>query len=82
MGIFISITCDEKQISPDVARQLAATCPVDIFAVDADDNGTERLIIKADQVDECTLCQLCLKLVAPEAIVIRKLYLEPQPKTA
>ncbi len=73
MGIFINITCDQRRIDPDMAHQLVATCPVDIFAINADQTG-ERLTIKPDQVDECTLCELCLKLVPAGALVIHKRY--------
>ena len=73
MGVFINITCDEWLIEPDVASKLIATCPVDIFDRATDKHG-ERLFIKPDQVDECTLCGLCLKLAPAGALVIHKLY--------
>ena len=69
MGVFINITCDQSKITPDVTRKLVTTCPVDIFDV-----GDEGLVIKPDQVDECTLCGLCLKLAPAGALVIHKLY--------
>jgi len=54
MAIFINITHDERAISPDIARKLAATCPVDILAVQEPE---ARLVIGAEQLDECTLCE-------------------------
>ena len=71
MAIFINIACDEQAITPDAARKLAATCPVDIFAVQEPE---ARLIIRDEQLDECTLCELCLNLAPSGALTIHKLY--------
>lgn len=69
MGVFIDITFDENQIRPDVAQSLADACPVDIFDLDG-----ERLMVKPQEVDECTLCELCLKIAPADALIIHKLY--------
>jgi len=74
MGIFINIIYNTDQIEPALARQLTATCPVDIFAVDSG----ERLTVQQDEVDECTLCGLCLKLAPAGALTIQKLYKDEQ----
>jgi NAD-dependent dihydropyrimidine dehydrogenase PreA subunit len=74
MGVFINIIFNADQIEPAMARQLAATCPVDIFAVDGDDH----LRIQQDEVDECTLCGLCLKIAPAGALTIQKLYKDEQ----
>lgn len=72
-GVFIKITVDKNQVTPDVARSLVSICPVDIFGVD-----DERLSVKPDQVDECTLCELCLAMAPAGALVIHKLYKNEQ----
>jgi NAD-dependent dihydropyrimidine dehydrogenase PreA subunit len=72
-GVFITISVDESRIKPDVARSLVSICPVDIFGLDG-----ERLIVKPDQVDECTLCELCLMTAPAGALVIHKRYKDEQ----
>ena len=74
MGVFINIIYDTDQIEPAMARRLTATCPVDIFAVDSG----EHLVIQQDEVDECTLCGLCLKIAPAGALTIQKLYKDEQ----
>ena len=69
MGIFIQIAIAQENLSPALSLQVAGVCPVDIFAVE---DG--RLVIKPDEEDECTLCELCLKAAPPEAIRIYKTY--------
>jgi NAD-dependent dihydropyrimidine dehydrogenase PreA subunit len=67
--MFLDIVFDEERITPDVARALASACPVDIFG--ANDRG---LVVHPEEVDECTLCELCLTIAPAGALVIRKLY--------
>jgi NAD-dependent dihydropyrimidine dehydrogenase PreA subunit len=69
MGTFIEIKLDPGPFSPEQARLLASACPVDIYAVVGG-----RPMVRPDEVDECTLCELCLDLAPPGAIVIQKLY--------
>lgn len=69
MGVFIEIVVDEAQIGPDLARRLVAACPVDIFAL-----AGERLVVRPEAEDECTLCELCLTPAPAGAIVIHKRY--------
>ncbi|MEP7355950.1 MAG: hypothetical protein ABI847_01765 [Anaerolineales bacterium] len=73
MGVFIDILLDPHPFSPEEARRLVSACPVDIFALEAD-----RPVVRPDEVDECTLCELCLDLAAPGAIVIQKRYKDQQ----
>lgn len=73
MSVFINITFDENQIAPDVAQSLASACPVDIFGL-----NSEHLIVNPEEVDECTLCELCLKIAPAGALVIHKLYKDEQ----
>jgi NAD-dependent dihydropyrimidine dehydrogenase PreA subunit len=72
-GVFIRITVDERRIDGAAAHALAAVCPVDIFSAEG-----ERVMIKPEQVDECTLCELCLTRVPAGALIIRKLYKDEQ----
>jgi NAD-dependent dihydropyrimidine dehydrogenase PreA subunit len=69
MGTFIRIDVDGAHISPSLGRALVELCPVDIYALEG-----ERLSVRPDEEDECTLCELCLKAAPAGAIVIHKLY--------
>ena len=71
MALFIAV-----DIAPELARdsasakRLAEVCPVDIFKV----GSTGRLEIVEKNLDECTLCDLCLEAAPPGAVKIKKLY--------
>jgi len=71
MSLFI-----EPRIDPALAadlesvKKLVEVCPVDIFA--AGDNSSLE-IVEAN-VDECTLCELCLAVGEPGQVRILKLY--------
>jgi NAD-dependent dihydropyrimidine dehydrogenase PreA subunit len=71
-GIFIDV-----RVSADVARdpglaaKLAEACPVDIF--EASDAG---LRIVEDNLDECTLCDLCIEAAPQGSVRVVKLYEE------
>jgi NAD-dependent dihydropyrimidine dehydrogenase PreA subunit len=69
VGTFINVLIDESRLPAEQASRLPALCPVDIFVLD---NG--HLRARAEQEDECTLCELCLTAAAPGAITIRKTY--------
>ena len=69
MGVFIRVAVDESRVGPALAQTLVGLCPVDIFAL-----AGERLTVRPDEEDECTLCELCLKAAPSGAIVIHKLY--------
>ncbi len=69
-GLFIDIkVVPEVAKDPDVARKLEEVCPVGIFA--AKQNGVE---IVENNLDECTLCDLCLEAAPSGSIEIIKLY--------
>jgi NAD-dependent dihydropyrimidine dehydrogenase PreA subunit len=55
---------------PAVAAALAEVCPVDIYA--RGDDGILRIAEK--NVDECTLCRLCLAAAPAGAVTVRRLY--------
>ena len=71
MAIFIEVQVD-PEIATDstLAGRLASVCPVDIFAQDA---RGELEIVDAN-VDECTLCELCLAVGKPGQVRVLKLY--------
>jgi NAD-dependent dihydropyrimidine dehydrogenase PreA subunit len=69
-GLFIDVEVDAAVAKdPEIARKIEEACPVDIFEL-AD--GALR-IVEAN-LDECTLCDLCIQ-AAPEGTVrVVKLY--------
>ncbi len=71
MAMFIRVEIDDSvQQDADLARRLTEVCPVDIFALDG-----ERLETVEPNLDECTLCDLCLD-AAGDAVRVVKLYEE------
>ena len=71
MALFIAIEVDPK-VARDgaVVKKLVEACPVDIFDASADGS----LAIVEENLDECTLCDLCIQAAPPGAVRIRKLY--------
>jgi NAD-dependent dihydropyrimidine dehydrogenase PreA subunit len=71
MALFIAVEVD-PELSRDAAcaKKLVEVCPVDIFKIGG--AGTIELVDK--NVDECTLCELCLAVGKPGQVKIRKLY--------
>jgi NAD-dependent dihydropyrimidine dehydrogenase PreA subunit len=68
-GLFIDVkVAADAAKDPAIARKLAEACPVDIF--EATDAGVS---IVEENLDECTLCDLCLE-AAPGKVEIVKLY--------
>lgn len=69
-GTFIDVEVDPTAgADPELARKLAEVCPVDIFR--AGDTGVE---IVQDNLDECVLCELCIRASPAGAIRVVKLY--------
>ena len=70
-ALFIDVEVDQQVArDPELARELAEVCPVDIFA-QAEDGS---LKIVEENLDECVLCYLCVE-AAPEGTVrVIKLY--------
>jgi len=52
-----------------LAKKLEEACPVDIF--EATDTGVK---IVEENLDECTLCDLCIQAAPPGAVEVVKLY--------
>jgi NAD-dependent dihydropyrimidine dehydrogenase PreA subunit len=71
MALFIDVEIDPKVASdPTIVKKLVEVCPVNIFAQAADG----RLQIVEKNLDECTLCELCLPVAPPGAVRVKKLY--------
>jgi NAD-dependent dihydropyrimidine dehydrogenase PreA subunit len=69
-GLFIDVEVDESiRDDPELAQKLEDVCPVDIFA---NDNG--RVNVVDENLDECVLCELCVKAAPPGAVKVLKLY--------
>ena len=69
-GVFIDVEVDESiRGDAELAKKLEDACPVDIFA--ARDGGVE---VVEENLDECILCELCVKTVPPGRLRVRKLY--------
>ena len=70
-GIFIEVQVDAAAAADTaIAKKLSEVCPVAIFATK--DDGT--LIIQDENLDECTLCDLCLEVAPKGAVQVIKLY--------
>ena len=71
MAMFIRVDIDDSvQQDAALCARLAEICPVDIFAIEG-----ERLETVESNLDECTLCDLCLE-AAGDAVRVVKLYEE------
>ena len=69
MAMFIRVEIDDSVQQDAALRQrLVEVCPVDLFALDG-----ERLETVEANLDECTLCDLCLD-AAGDAVRVVKLY--------
>ena len=70
-GLFIDISIDPTLAGDAAAaKKLEEVCPVDIFK--ASDTGVELV---ESNLDECTLCDLCVQAF-PGKVAIKKLYEE------
>ncbi len=69
-ALFIEVKVDpEVAKDPAIAKKLEEVCPVSIFV--AKENGVE---IDEENLDECTLCDLCLSAAPDGSVQIVKLY--------
>jgi NAD-dependent dihydropyrimidine dehydrogenase PreA subunit len=72
MAMFIRIDVDQGAIRKQagLAKKLIDVCPVDIFTAGAD---ASSVAVVDDNVDECTLCDLCMQ-ASPDGVKVVKLY--------
>jgi NAD-dependent dihydropyrimidine dehydrogenase PreA subunit len=69
-GLFVDVQMSAASASDAaLARKLEEACPVDIF--EATETGVR---IVQENLDECILCDLCIKAAPPGAIQVVKLY--------
>jgi len=69
-GLFIDVQISAAFASDAaLAKKLEDACPVDIF--EATDRGVR---IVDENLDECTLCDLCIQAAPPGAVRVVKLY--------
>ena len=69
-GMFINVEVDPAAAKDaGVAKKLTEVCPVNIFA--QKDDGSLRIV--DENLDECTLCELCLQAF-PGKVKVVKLY--------
>jgi ferredoxin-like protein FixX len=69
-AMFIAVDVDSNvAYDPALSKKLTEVCPVNIFAQKQD--GTLRIV--EENLDECTLCELCLQ-AAPGKVQVVKLY--------
>lgn len=67
--MFIRVDIDEAVQGDEVLqKRLVEVCPVDIFKQDGG-----RLVTVENNLDECTLCDLCTDAAGPKVQVV-KLY--------
>ena len=70
-AMFIAGEVDPKVVADvEAAKQLVEVCPVGIFAQD----DSDRLAIVDDNLDECTLCDLCIDAAPAGTVKVVKLY--------
>lgn len=71
-GLFIDVRVSAAHAADlALAKKLAEACPVDIF--EAADAGVR---IVEENLDECILCDLCIKAAPAGAVRVLKLYEE------
>jgi NAD-dependent dihydropyrimidine dehydrogenase PreA subunit len=69
-GTFIDVEVDhDVAADAELARKLEEVCPVDIFKA-----GSGGLELVEQHLDECVLCELCLRVAPPGTVRVRKLY--------
>jgi NAD-dependent dihydropyrimidine dehydrogenase PreA subunit len=69
-AIFIGIEVDDAVASDaELAAKLEEVCPVSIFAAHGG-----RVTIVDDNIDECILCALCIKVAPQGTVNVHKLY--------
>ena len=69
-GLFIDVeVSDEIAGDAEYAKKLTDACPVDIYSEKAG-----KVEIVEENLDECVLCELCVKAAPPGRVRVRKLY--------
>ena len=70
-ALFINVDVDpEIARDAEAAAKLTELCPVDIYGQDP--SGALRIV--EENLDECVLCELCIKAAPPRTVRVIKLY--------
>jgi NAD-dependent dihydropyrimidine dehydrogenase PreA subunit len=71
MALFIAVEVDKSAAAnAEIVKKLVEVCPVNIFAASPDN----ALQIVEKNLDECTLCELCLNAAPAGTVRVKKLY--------
>jgi NAD-dependent dihydropyrimidine dehydrogenase PreA subunit len=69
-GVFIDVELDDAiRDDAELAQKLEDACPVDIYAA-----RDGRVEVVEENLDECVLCELCVKAAPAGKLRVRKLY--------
>jgi NAD-dependent dihydropyrimidine dehydrogenase PreA subunit len=69
-GVFIDVELDDSiRDDAELAQKLEDACPVDIYAA-----RDGRVEVVEENLDECVLCELCVKAAPAGKLRVRKLY--------
>ena len=69
-GTFIDVEiADEVRGDAELAKKLEEVCPVDIFA-----DGEGNVEVVERNLDECILCEMCVRTAPPGGVRVVKLY--------
>jgi NAD-dependent dihydropyrimidine dehydrogenase PreA subunit len=69
-AVFINVeVAEEIRGDAEMAQKLEDACPVDIYA---NRGGTVEVV--EENLDECILCELCVKTAPPGGVRVLKLY--------
>lgn len=69
-GVFIDVEVDDDiRDDAELAQKLEDACPVDIFA-----NRDGKLEFVEENLDECILCELCIKTAPAGKVRVVKRY--------
>ncbi len=69
-GTFIDVEVDESvRGDAELAKRLEDACPVDIYK----DAGGRVEVVEAN-LDECILCEMCVRTAPPGTVRVMKLY--------
>ncbi|MEA2309003.1 MAG: hypothetical protein QOI65_1289 [Thermoleophilaceae bacterium] len=69
-GVFIDVEIDDSiRDDAELAKKLEEACPVDIFAA-----RDGRVDVVEENLDECVLCELCVRAAPAGKLRVRKLY--------
>jgi NAD-dependent dihydropyrimidine dehydrogenase PreA subunit len=69
-GLFIDVAIDNAiRNNAEMAQKLEDACPVDIYA---NEDGSVKVV--EENLDECVLCELCVKAAPPGTVKVLKLY--------